>query len=323
MSQFVRHTKKSGNRRRRRTTSAHYVLEVTTRSKWAQQRRRQMWAGWAVRLFLVAALAVGAYFGARTIFDRFFFSNPEYTLRHIDLELDGIMTRAEFLEKTGLQEGINLFVVDLPALEKSLRAESMTSQVNIQRVLPDRLTVRLRSHVPVAWVAAEGETGDPSASPHALMVNAQGLLLKPRHLHPQFLSLPAIYGVKDDNIRQGEPLDCEDLRMALQLLAENAARPDSLLRIRSLDVSHGYRIDVLNDQNARIIFANSDFAPQLDRLQQLLLHCAETGRTLDTVNLMVKRNTPVTFVMATASAGPAPGSPSPEPKPHRKPTKKN
>ena len=42
------------------------------------------------------------------------------------------------------------------------------------------------------------------------------------------------------------------------------------------------------------------------RLQQLLAHCDESGRALESVNLMVKRNTPVTFV---ASATPPPEVP--------------
>ena len=66
-------------------------------------------------------------------------------------------------------------------------------------------------------------------------------------------------------------------------------------------------VEVVNDGNARILFAISDFEEQLARLQQLLAHCGESGRALESVNLMVKRNTPVTFV---ASATPPPEDPA-------------
>ncbi len=294
-------SKRPKNRKLKRGAAADYVLEVTTRSTSARRRRKRQIAGWILRLFLLAALAVGVFYGARTAFNRFFFANPDYTLQKLDLHLDNILTREEFLEETGVREGMNLFSVDLAELERTLRAIPMTAEVRIQRIVAERrLAVTLRARAPVAWVAPEGETGDPSAQPGAFLVDAKGVLMKPRHLQPEYLYLPAIYGAKSDNIRQGEPLHCEDLRLALELLAENAARPDSLLHIRSMDISRGYRIDVLNDQNARISFAASDFGDQLDRLQRLLLHCAETGRALETVNLMVKRNTPVTFVMAAA-----------------------
>jgi cell division protein FtsQ len=251
------------------------------------------------RVLLLGVLAVGAFYGIREAFDRFFYSNPDYTLKRIDLELDNILTREEALSATGLREGINIFSVDLAAVEKVLRAEPMAEQVRIERILPDLIVVEMTARSPVAWIAAEGDHGDPSASPDSLLVDGKGILMRPRHILPEHIHLPAIYGVKSDNIREGEPLHSEDLRVALQLLAEVAARPESLLRIRSMDISRGYRIDVLNDANARILFSTSDFGEQLDRLQKLLLHCAETGRTLETVNLMVRRNTPVTFVMAS------------------------
>jgi hypothetical protein len=109
-----------------------------------------------------------------------------------------------------------------------------------------------------------------------------------------------IYGLKSDNMREGEALQIDDMRNALKLLETVAQRPESLLKIRTMDVSKGYRIDVVNDTNSRIIFAASDYEEQLARLQKLLVHCSETGRALETVNLMVRRNTPVTFVMAAA-----------------------
>jgi hypothetical protein len=80
-----------------------------------------------------------------------------------------------------------------------------------------------------------------------------------------------------------------------------------MLHIRTIDISRGYCIEVVNDGNARILFATSDFEEQLARLQQLLAHCDESGRALESVNLMVKRNTPVTFV---ASATPPPEDPA-------------
>lgn len=258
------------------------------------------------RVILLLMLAGGAYYGAREAFDRFFFSNPEYTLQRIDMELDEILTRDELLSETGLRQGINIFSVDLAALEAKLRAEPMAGSVHIERILPDTLSIKMTSREPVAWISPPGETGDPSVLQDSMLVDAQGVLMRPRRVLSEHIHLPVIYGVSSDNIHQGEPLHCEDLRLTLLLLAEVQARPDSLLRIRSLDISRGYRIDVINDQNARIIFATEDFGGQLDRLQKLLLHCAETGRTLDSVNLMVRRNTPVTFVMAALPVEEAP-----------------
>jgi len=302
-----RPARRSGNRRRRTNSAADYMLEVTTKSASARRRRRRAAAGWVLRLFLLVLLGYGAYHGARAVFDRFFYSNPDYTLRAIDLELGGVMTREEALAATGLQEGVNIFAVDLAKIERVLSAESMVKEVRIERMLPDRLAIRITAREPVAWVASPGESGDPSASPGALLTDSEGILMRPRRLSPEHLHLPVIQGVQADNIREGAPLDNEDLKCALGLLDELSRRSGILLRARSLDISRGYRIDLVSDQNAVIQFATSDFPSQLDRLQKLLNHCVESGREIQTVNLMVKRNTPVTFVMAAAPEPQAPG----------------
>jgi cell division septal protein FtsQ len=208
---------------------------------------------------------------------------------------------------TGLREGVNIFSVDLEKVEAALRAIPQVQDVRLDRKLPDQVDVSITARRPIAWVAAAGETGDPSASEKSLLVDASGFLMRPRRIMPEYFHLPAVYGAKSDNVRDGEADPGEDLRLAVRLIETVSRHPDSLLHIRAVDVSRGYCLEVVNDANARILFATSDFEAQLARLQQLLSHCNESGRSLEKVNLMVKRNTPVTFV---ASATPAPEDPA-------------
>ncbi len=296
------------NRRGSRKTGGNHVLDVRIRTSTARRRRQETLSRWVVTLFLVVTLGAGAIFGVHAALDRFFFSNADYTLHRITFDLDDVLTREEALQATGLREGINIFSVDLGKVESLFRAMPQVQDVRIKRELPDHLAITLTAREPVVWVAAEGETGDPSASEKSLLADASGFLMRPRHILPEYYTLPVIYGVKSDNIRDGESLSNEDLRLALELVATVARHPESLLRIRTMDISRGYSIEVVNDANARIIFAAGDFEKQLARLDQLLAHCSETGRTLESVNLMVKRNTPVTFVAAVAPEPPAKSS---------------
>lgn len=290
------------NRRSRPSASGRrdHVLDVRIRTSTARRRQQEKIGRWIWTLFLVVVLGTGSYFGVRAALDRFFFENAEYTLKRITFNLDDILTREEALAETGLREGVNIFSVDLAKVEAALARIPQVETVRIERELPDHLTVSVTARQPVAWVAAEGETGDPSASEKSLLVDAAGFLMPPRRILPEYFHLPAIYGVKSDNIRAGASLESEDLRLALLLIDTVARNPQSLLRIRSLDISRGYCIEVVSDRNARILFGTGDFENQLARLQQLLAHCDESGRVLDSVNLMVKRNTPVTFVVAAA-----------------------
>ena len=311
------------NRRLRSNVARANLLDVRMRTATARRRRRACIFRWITNLFLVAATGAAAFFGLQAALDKFFFQNAEYTLRRISFELDEILTREEALAVTGLREGVNIFSVDFQKVEAGLRAIPQVQEVRLDRKLPDQIDVSITARRPIAWVAAAGETGDPSASEKSLLIDASGYLMRPRHMLPEYYHLPAIYGAKSDNVRDGEALPSEDLRLAIQLIETVSRRPDSLLHIRAIDVSRGYCLEVINDANARILFATSDFDEQLARLQQLLSHCNESGRSLERVNLMVKRNTPVTFV---ASAEPVPEEPpadaAPPPQPPPK-TRRN
>ena len=293
------------NRRSRSVSPRDHLLDVQIRTSTARRRRNELVGRWIFNILLVASIGAASFFGIRAALDRFFFHNVEYTLNRISLDLDGIMTREEILAETGIAEGVNIFSVDLGKVEATLKAIPEVQDVRIARELPDHLSIALTARQPVAWIAAEGETGDVTASERSLLVDEAGFLMKVRHVKPEFFQLPVIYGVKSDNIRNGEPLHSEDLRLALTLLATAQKQPESLLHIRTLDISKGYCIDVINDRNARITFAAGDFEEQLQRLQKLLAYCEETERPLQSVNLMVKRNTPVTFLVASAPVMPA------------------
>ena len=321
-----RPTVRKVNRRSRATAPRDHLLDVRIRTSTARRRSQEKAGRWIRNLLFLAFLISGSVFGVRYALDRFFFQNAEYTLRRITLDLNGLFTREQALAEAGLREGVNIFSVDLARVENALKAIPQVESARVVRELPDHIQITLTARKPVAWVAAEGETGDPTSSEKSLLVDASGYLMRPRHVTPEDYHLPVIYGIKSDNIREGEALQIEDMRNALQLLETVARHPESLLKIRTMDVSKGYRIDVINDTNSRIIFAASDFEEQLGRLQKLLMHCSETGRALESVNLMVRRNTPVTFVMAAAppvEETPAASAPTRSPTKSQQKTRRN
>ena len=287
-----------GNRRLRPSARGQHLLNVKVRAVTARRQRRQKVSTLFWISALIVVLCITARLGIATALDKFFFSNPDYTLKHVTLELDGVLTREEALDETGIREGENIFRVDLAKAEKTLRAVPMVGDVSIERRLPDHISISITARHPVAWVPPPEKDADPFDPEKSLLVDETGFLMKPRMIQPEFYHLPVIYGVQSDNIRDGEPLQNEDLHRALALLAEVARHPECLLNIRTMNISKGYCVDVVSDHNARITFSTDDYPEQLGRLRQLLEHCRDTGRELETVNLMVRRNTPVTFVMS-------------------------
>ena len=165
------------NRRLRNTLTRAHLLDVRMRTATSRRRRRQTILRWISSVLLVAAIGIRRLLRIADFPGQVFFKNSEYTLRRISFELDEILTREEALAATGLREGVNIFSVDLAKVEAALRAIPQIENVRIERSLPDQIDISISARRPVAWVAAEGEKGDPSASEKSLLVDAGGFPL--------------------------------------------------------------------------------------------------------------------------------------------------
>lgn len=286
----------------RRSHRGRQLLNVRMRATTARRKRQEIAAKLSVFGLIIALVCGFTWFGANKALDKFFYCNPAYNLRELNLELDDVITGEDLIARTGIEVGENIFGIDLSATEKSLRSIPMVSDVCIERILPSTIKITLTSRVPVAWVSSSSDPSTPYDPSNMELVDANGLLMKPLLITSTYHQLPVIYGVHSSEIGDRESLHNDDLKKALTLLSIARTSADSLLVIRSLNITKGYCIDAITDQNAHIKFASDDFATQLEKLRRLLEHCRETGRELESVNLMAKKNTPVKFVMNSVPA---------------------
>lgn len=292
------------NRRKSgRSSARHHLLEVNVRSASIRRHQRRAAGGliWKVSAAIVtlALLGIGGRFAA----DRFFFRNPEYSLRHLELNLDGVMTPEEFTNLTGFTEGANIFNLDLAQANERLAAIPGVLEANLERNLPDTVKVTLKRREPVFLVAGDdgGETFLPGKS---FLCDRDGVMLRPALLDQEFLNLPVLRGVDLAGAVPGKRLENPRLPQAIMLRQALSEIPEEGFRIISIDVSKPYATVVTDASNARFTFGNNDLPAQLDRLRKLLAHCRDTGRRIDTANLIVTRNTPVTFVLTPETRGP-------------------
>ncbi len=291
--------------RPRAQRTSNHLLDVKVRRSTAVRTRNRRITGILVRLTLVAAIGAAAYFGFIAITDKFFLSNPEYNLRTVEAESGGLMSTDEVLEIAGITLGTNIFKIDIGAAERALRAIDQLDSVRIERHWPDTLSIIATKRHPVAWLTRSNT--DAFSADNALLVDATGRTIRPYRIESDYWQLPIIYCADPSLIKSREPLAISDLEAALDIISVNDQTPESLLEIRSLDITKGYAIEVTNQANARVTFAPKNPIEQIDRLQKLLAHCAETGRQLESVNLIPTKYTPVQFVLA-ANATPTPST---------------
>jgi cell division protein FtsQ len=302
----------SGNRRRggKRT----HLLEVNVRTA-SMQRQRRSRAGvlfWRAASLTVALALAGAT--AWLVGQKFFFKNPEYSLRHLVTHLDGVMTREELVTLTGLTEGRNIFGIDLEQANQKLASLPEVRSATVERILPDTIEVGIEGRKPVFLLASGGEEGESFLPGKTFLSDREGVVIRPAQLDEAYLHLPVVKGLSLAEAVPGRRLESPSLDSALRLRQALSELPEETFRLRSIDVSLPYAAVVTDASNARFTFGTmgQDLPGQLDRLGKLLSHCRDTGRRIETADLSISRNTPVTFVLTpeTRSEKIAPATPT-------------
>jgi len=126
--------------------------------------------------------------------------------------------------------------------------------------------------------------------------------MKEKKLLPEYLGLPLISGCSSELLEAGKVVEALEAKTALELLRlSTRSFMQTRFQIREIDVSKSYCLFVTDKNHARVTFALNDIEAQLQRLEQFLVYCDDSKQELETVNLLVQRNIPVTFAKPPAA----------------------
>jgi cell division septal protein FtsQ len=212
------------------------------------------------------------------------------------------MTQEELVALTGFEEGKNLFQLDLDQANRKISAVPEVRSVTLERLLPDTMKVKIERRVPIFLFAESGDHEESFVSGKSFLCDREGVLMQPSRLDAEFLNLPVLRGVSPGTTHAGGRLENDRLVYAMKLQQALLEIPELDLKIRSIDVSKEYAAVVTDASHAEFTFGNDDLPSQMDRLKKLLAYYQNIGRTIKTANLMVARNTPVTFVLTSETA---------------------
>ena len=159
-------------------------------------------------MLLLVVLLVGAlcflFLGAR---DFFFAGNPLFTVKKVVMLSDGQLSSARLKENAKVKPGDNLFGVDFDELRDNLSFPQVES-VEIRRILPDTLFVRVTERVALAQVKWKW-----MATPYLVDRNGVAMAGKSE-------TLPIIEGEKIEQPRPGEVIANEGIQFVIKILAE-------------------------------------------------------------------------------------------------------
>lgn len=289
-------SKKTRGRRPARKRRRDHLLEVTATAETERRRRNQKMLLHAGEAVIVLGIIAFSWIGIRALLDSQIFRNPQYQVRVIEVDTDGVMTREQALEKTGIREGLNIFSLNLDSSQRVLSLIPEIKSAKVERILPDSVSIKIEARHPVAWVAPRDTGEDPSAMQTACLVDSDGVMMKPENFHSSHARLPVVYGVPTEQWRPGDKIDLPELHAALELFARASERANPDVKLRAADISKGWSILAWSDPESRYTFGPSGIPAQLDRLQMILAHVGQTSRKIATANLIPQRNTPVTFL---------------------------
>ena len=284
------------NKNRRVSKPQHrkhqHLLEVSVRRDIARVQRFKAVLAFVCKTILVVGFVVGIYLGGKEGLRRFLWENPDYYLSEIRVVTDGTLTLEQVRTATGIVEGRNIFTVDLAKGREALDRLPQVERVELQRVLPNKIEVVITERRPLAWVVQQaGE--DPTISEKAFLVDARGVAMRIKAKLPEYLSLPVIAGVPMENVVLGQKVRSYEMQAALDLIRLNT--DNARFQPRSLDISKGYCV-VVTDQNRRkITFGLDRVDRQVERLMHYLDFTEPSGKKIQTVNLLIERNTPIVF----------------------------
>jgi len=293
----ARNQRVSNTRQRRQ----QHLLDVKVRSHKAVQHRNHRVMVIASKVLLSALVCGSLFFGIRYGAKRLFFENPDYRLAKIEVQTDGTLQREQILTTAELKEGENIFNVNLGRVRDLLLQLPQVDEVQVVRKMPGEIDIQIVERKPVAWITPEREMSNPFSSEEAFLVDARGVLMREKKLLPEYLGLPVISGCANESLEAGTKVASFEVKAALELLRlSTRSFMQTRFQVREIDVSRGYCLLVTDKNRTRVTFGFDNLDAQLLRLEQFLVFSDDAKRELETVNLLVQRNIPVTFAKTAA-----------------------
>lgn len=229
---------------------------------------------------------------------KFFIENEEFRLSEVKLETNGEMTEGHFAELSGIDPTSSLFAIKLDEVREKLMARPGIVKAELSRRLPGTLRVKVEERVPIAWLECRplGIVGKDPAS--GLLLDENGVCFPCEFWweeKAQPLPVVLVSQAKDGDVTIGKQLRHHEAKRALDLIKLSQSR------LRGADwslpvvaVRNDYSLEVAVSTGALAVFGMYDHERQLEDLATLIQETGDSAEPMVGVNLIPKRNIPVT-----------------------------
>lgn len=264
----------------------HPVLLTYARS--GEQRKKVRLRVATILLAGVALLGVawGLVRSASWLADALWRKNERFFLEHLIVRSNGRLRAEQVRQYCGIEEGSNLFQINLRSLYETLMSLPVVASVSLQRKPPDTLIIDIRERTALARMRFE-RNGPVFA------VDEQGRVLG---VAAGASPLPMITGYTIEGIRPGMQVTNEHVLAALALVsAGRQPQYQRLMEIVRVDVSSPYAMDVRLAQGEQLLMPYAGWQKKLSDAYEIIKRAADMGQAIAAADMTVDRNYPVKF----------------------------
>jgi len=286
-----------------------HVLDVKLRSsKVRAARARRVIVGLAVCFGTILGLYALWCLGGFTL-NRLVYENKSFAIQRIDVQTDGVISADQLRRWSGVRRGENLLALDLARVKRDLEMQAVIESVSVERILPGTLRLRISEREPVAQVTVPQPHQGGGLELKTFQIDQDGWVMLPldprqRAVPPTEADdqLPLILGINAADLQPGRKLDSPQVQAALKWIDMFESSPmANLVDLKKIDVLSPEVLIVTTGQGSQITFSLDNFDQQLRRWQKIHEECARSNKTIATLDLAVKDNTPLRFTDAGAT----------------------
>ncbi|MDA7680422.1 FtsQ-type POTRA domain-containing protein [bacterium] len=275
-------------------------------------RRRVVWyhrlsiIGRSVALLFSAAVLLWAgWRGVHLAVDVFLLENQAFALKRFKLETNGRLTADQVLKWAGVDSGDNVLDLDLAQIKRNLEMVPMIYDVAVERVLPDRLKVRIRERRPVfkAYFLSPGRANSRIVM-KPYMIDEFGFVLSPQAAegvdldHQEYwLQLPELTGLTGLGLVPGKLAKSRQVDYAIKTyLAFRNSSMNDRVKIRSIDISRPRILLARTSDQQEVVLGRDDLVAQFRRWEMMLDEAHRKEMRLISLDLSMKNNHPFKWI---------------------------
>ena len=305
--------RRSSPGRRRPVPRGSHVLDVLVKSTRQQQlERSKRWRHglkWGGLIAATVALAASSHQAVA----RYFWQNPEFQLASsAEIRTNGTLTHDDIMRAADLTEATHIYAVDLRLAREKLEALPNVRHATVERELPGRLVIEIDERLPVMWLSCDQPSLQPftTNSAHgACLLDEDGHLFVCRELRTELMRLPVLHLRRLPNSQAGVQLNSAAVQTGLDLLTHlRQAFGSRALDVVEIDAPNDWSLVAKFTNDLSVTFGYDELGQQIDRLLKVIDHSSERNLRLGTVNMLPRKNVPVTFLedaVVPVNAGPS------------------